>query len=54
MDNYQMYENYKEQFKRLDRALRYEFYLEALFIEYAILRTGRSRSSDMQVKGMRI
>ena len=31
------YENYKEQFSRLSKALRNEFYLEAIFIEYAIL-----------------
>lgn len=31
------YENYKEQFKRLNRALANGFNLEAMFIEYAIL-----------------
>lgn len=31
------YFNYKEQFERLNRAMRNEFYLEAIFIEYAIL-----------------
>ena len=31
------YRNYKEQFDRLNRALKNEFYLEAIFIEYAIL-----------------
>ena len=31
------YRNYKEQFGRLSRALKNEFYLEAIFIEYAIL-----------------
>ena len=31
------YTNYKEQFGRLNRALKNEFYLEAIFIEYAIL-----------------
>lgn len=31
------YSNYKEQFSRLNRALKNEFYLEAIFIEYAIL-----------------
>ena len=35
--NQQKYENYKEQFKRLKRALTDEFNLEAIFIEYAIL-----------------
>ena len=29
--------NYQEQFKRLDRALKQKFYLEAMFIEYAIM-----------------
>ena len=31
------YRNYTEQFSRLNRALKNEFYLEAIFIEYAIL-----------------
>ena len=31
------YRNYKEQFERLNKALKNEFYLEAIFIEYAIL-----------------
>ena len=31
------YRNYKEQFDRLNKALKNEFYLEAIFIEYAIL-----------------
>ena len=35
--NQQKYENYKEQFKRLNRALANGFNLEAMFIEYAIL-----------------
>ncbi len=35
--NMQKYENYKEQMGRLNKALRAEFYLEAIFIEYAIL-----------------
>ena len=30
-------ENYKEQFKRLDKALKAGFNLEAIFIEYAIM-----------------
>ena len=33
----QKYENYKEQFKRLKRALNDGFNLEAMFIEYAII-----------------
>ena len=36
-DNMQKYENYKEQFKRLNRALANGFNLEAVFIEYAIM-----------------
>lgn len=36
-DNYLKYENYKEQFKRLNRALSNGFNLEAMFIEYAII-----------------
>lgn len=35
--NMQKYENYKEQFKRLDKALTNQFYLEAIFIVYAII-----------------
>lgn len=35
--NMQKYENYKEQFKRLKRALTSGFNLEAVFIEYAIM-----------------
>ena len=36
-ENMQKYENYKEQFKRLNRAMDQCFYLEAMFIAYAIL-----------------
>lgn len=36
-DNMLKYKNYKEQFQRLNRALTSGFYLEATFIEYAIL-----------------
>ena len=36
-ENILKYENYKEQFIRLDKALRAGFNLEAIFIEYAIL-----------------
>ncbi|MBQ6240025.1 MAG: hypothetical protein IJK56_06650 [Firmicutes bacterium] len=43
-DNLQKYENYKEQFKRLDRALSAGFNLEAVFIEYAVLE---DRSSSI-------
>ena len=35
--NMQKYENYGEQFRRLKKALRYHFYLEAVFIAYAIM-----------------
>ncbi len=37
IDNMQKYANYKEQFGRLKKALTYKFYLEAIFIEYAII-----------------
>ena len=37
IDNQQKYENYKEQFRRLNRALANGFNLEAMFIEYAIM-----------------
>ena len=36
-ENRLKYENYKEQFKRLNKALANGFNLEAMFIEYAIL-----------------
>ena len=35
--NQQKYKNYKEQFRRLNKALSNEFNLEAIFIEYAIM-----------------
>lgn len=35
--NQQKYENYKAQMGRLNRAIKEHFYLEALFIEYAIM-----------------
>lgn len=35
--NQQKYENYKEQFRRLHKALTNGFNLEAMFIEYAIM-----------------
>lgn len=37
ISNIQKYRNYKEQFKRLKKAFDYEFYMEAIFIEYAIM-----------------
>ena len=37
IDNKQKYENYKEQFKRLNKAIDNQFYLEAMFISYAII-----------------
>lgn len=37
ISNMEKYENYKAQFGRLKRALTNEFYLEAIFIEYAII-----------------
>lgn len=36
-DNMQKYANYKTQMGRLKKALSYQFYLEAIFIEYAII-----------------
>ena len=35
--NQKKYENYREQMGRLSKALKEHFYLEAIFIEYAIL-----------------
>lgn len=37
IDNLQKYENYKEQIMRLKKAINSCFYLEAIFIEYAII-----------------
>ena len=37
IDNHLKYENYKEQFRRLNKALANGFNLEAMFIEYAIM-----------------
>ena len=37
IDNQQKYENYAEQFRRLNRALANGFDLEAMFITYAIM-----------------
>ena len=37
ISNQQKYENYREQFKRLNRALYSGFNLEAMFIEYALM-----------------
>lgn len=37
MENMQKYANYREQMGRLKKALGNQFYLEAIFIEYAIL-----------------
>ena len=36
-DNMQKYHNYKEQMERLKKALNNNFYLEAIFIEYAVI-----------------
>ena len=36
-NNMQKYANYKEQMGRLKKALNSEFYLEAIFIEYAVM-----------------
>ena len=37
IDNQQKYENYTEQFRRLNKALANGFNLEAMFIAYAIM-----------------
>ena len=37
IDNQQKYENYREPFQRLNKALANGFNLEAMFIEYAIM-----------------
>ncbi len=37
ISNTEKYENYKEQFQRLKKAMDNKFYLEAIFIEYAIM-----------------
>lgn len=37
IDNIQKYENYREQFNRLKRAIAAEFYFEAIFLEYSII-----------------
>ena len=37
LTNMQKYENYKEQMARLNRAIKQRFFLEALFIEYAVM-----------------
>ena len=57
-ENMQKYENYKEQFRRLDRALKLGFNLEAIFIEYAIMedRTSsilRYENNSVKPKGDR-
>ena len=36
-DNQQKYNNYREQMGRLTKAIKAEFYMEAVFIEYAIM-----------------
>ena len=58
------YSNYQEQFKRLKKALTNQFYLEALFIEYAIIedRTAailryegnQIKSNNNRIKGTNI
>ena len=37
VDSQKKYDNYREQMGRLSKALKEHFYLEAIFIEYAIL-----------------
>ena len=36
-DNMQKYYNYRDQMKRLNKAMKQNFYLEAIFIEYSIM-----------------
>lgn len=55
--NRQKYENYREQFKRLEKALTYQFYLEALFIAYAIMEDRSEailRYEENQIMGEKI
>ena len=37
LNNFQKYENYKAQMGRLNHAIKEHFFLEAMFIEYAIM-----------------
>ena len=37
VDNEQKHINYTEQMGRLKKALKYEFYIEAIAIEYAVM-----------------
>lgn len=37
LTNMQKYANYKEQMERLNRAMKEHFFLEAMFIEYAVM-----------------
>ena len=37
IDNLEKYSNYKTQMNRLKKAMTYQYYLEAMFIEYAII-----------------
>lgn len=53
----QKYLNYKEQFKRLEKALTNHFFLEALFIEYAIMEDRAEailRYENNQISGDRV
>lgn len=52
-ENMLKYANYKEQHERLNKALKNNFYLEAIFIEYAIIEdrlTSILRYEDNTVK----
>ena len=56
IDNMQKHENYKEQSKRLNRAIANGFYLEALFIEFAIIEDRADsilRYEDNEIKSDR-
>lgn len=52
-ENMLKYANYKEQHERLNKALKHNFYLEAIFIEYAIIEdrlTSILRYEDNTIK----
>ena len=37
LTNMEKYANYREQMERLNRAMKERFFLEAMFIEYAVM-----------------
>ena len=52
--NIQKYENYREQFIRLKKALDLKFFLEAIFIEYTIIEDRTESISRHAGNGIRI